>query len=163
MTTLLLLRHAKSSWEDPKLPDHERPLNRRGREAAAKVGRVLKEHSLSPELILSSTARRAVATAELVRDSGGAPPIETFRRLYLAEPEVYLEVLRSYDRPPERVMLVGHNPGLEALLSTWLGRSEPMPTAALACLRFPDASFRDLTLESPVELFHFWKPRELDD
>ncbi len=94
MKTLLILRHAKSSWKDDNLPDRERPLNKRGQEDAPKMGALLRKHDLLPDLVLSSPAQRARSTAELVIDESGYEGKAEYREeLYSFDAEPYLEAL----------------------------------------------------------------------
>ena len=108
MRTLLLLRHAKSSWDDPQLDDHERPLTKRGARDAARIGDYIAEGELTPDLVLCSDAVRAKATLTLVvsRLASGAPRIIYDRTLYLAEPSAILARLAKADASAHRVMIV---------------------------------------------------------
>jgi phosphohistidine phosphatase len=115
MKTLLVLRHAKSSWNDPALDDHERPLNKRGRRDAPRMGELLREHGLIPDVVISSDAVRARLTAEAVAGAAGyAGAIVLDPRLYLAGPADILSLLQRVRGKAETVMIVGHNPGLES-------------------------------------------------
>ncbi len=131
MKTLLLLRHAKSSWDDAGLQDFDRPLNRRGMKTAPLMGRFMGERKLSPDLVLSSPAKRAAQTAQLVVETAGLGcELRYDERIYAASVPTLQEVLA--DVRAGEVLLVGHNPGLEELLEHLTGESEEMPTAALA-------------------------------
>lgn len=164
MKTLLLLRHAKSGWEDPLAPDHERTLTAGGKRAALKMGQRLGAAGLLPDLILCSTARRATSTCELVRESlGYGGRVEYMKELYLAEPQVYLDAVCEQAAAAECVLLIGHNPGIESLLSTLIGREERMPTAALACLALAGGDFSTMSVTTRCQLEHFWKPKEPGD
>ena len=130
MKTLLILRHAKSDWGNSQLSDHERPLNKRGKYDAPRMGAWLKQQDLVPELIISSTAERALTTAELVAlaaDFDGE--LRTERSFYLAGPPTYVEQLNELPNSYERVMVVGHNPGMEELVSLLTDRDRTMTTA----------------------------------
>jgi len=136
MKTLLLLRHAKSNWDDEALADYDRPLNERGRHDAPRIGRHLARLDLVPDLIVASGARRAEATAKRVAIAAGYPgDIRYTDELYLADPETFLEIARETDDVVARLMLVGHNPGIEELVTALTGHDERMPTAAVACFR----------------------------
>ena len=162
MKTLLLLRHAKSSWGDGDLADFDRPLNNRGRHDAPRMGQLLARHELTPDLIITSAARRAATTAELVAMAAEyAGDIQYTNELYLADPDTFLEVARETDDSVARLMLVGHNPGIEELVAALAGRDERMPTAALACFRLDIDHWRDLTDETAAEMLHLWRPKEL--
>jgi phosphohistidine phosphatase len=161
--TLLILRHAKSSWSEGGLADHDRPLNARGKVDAPRMGRLLRREGLTPELILSSTAERAVATAELVAQASGYEnEIRTTRHLYHAGPETYLEQLQRLPDEYGRVMVVGHNPGMEELIDQLTGSGEAMPTAALAQVELPIEQWAGLDETTEGKLINLWLPRELD-
>ena len=163
MKTLLILRHAKSSWKQPGLADHDRPLNRRGNRDAPRVGLLLRRQALTPDLIVSSTAERARATAVQVADGAGCgSPVELDRRLYLAEPEAIVDVVRNLGGEASRVLVVGHNPGLQELVARLTGRDELLPTAALAQIELPSADWAELRTFSPGRLAGLWRPKELD-
>lgn len=135
MKTLYLLRHAKSSWNDSNLQDFDRPLNVRGRETAPLVGRFIRKKNLRVDLILSSPAARARQTAALVKESAGlSAELRYDERVYEADAARLLEVVAQADDSADAVVLVGHNPGMEELLTFLTGESRSMPTAALACL-----------------------------
>lgn len=162
MLTLLVLRHAKSSWDDPNLSDHQRPLNKRGRKAAKKVGELLASRSLLPSVILASSARRVEQTIELLKETSGyAGPVQVYRRLYLAEPETYVDCLNELADSRSPVMCVGHNPGLEQLVAQHASRHESLPTAALAELHFDIGSWTELDNDTPAELVNLWRVKEL--
>jgi len=166
MKTLLLMRHAKSSWKDTKLSDVERPLNKRGRQDAPLMGQLLIDRELVPQHILSSTAVRSQQTAEAVIEkiTGSSdlnPQIEYLDRLYMAEPPEYYEVLHKLHDGIERVMVIGHNPGLETLLQLLSNRIESLPTAVLAHLVLPIQSWSELTPDTTGELVDIWRPKEV--
>ena len=161
MKTLLLLRHAKSSWKDPELEDHDRPLNKRGKRTAPLIGALLQGESLVPDLILCSSAVRAYNTALLVAEACGyGGEIEQTRRLYLAEPRTYVQVLRNVAEKYERVLVVGHNPGIEALLQGLTQEAMTMPTAALAYIELPLKRWKDFDLKSECKLVNMWLPKK---
>ena len=155
--TLYLLRHAKSSWDDPELDDHDRPLSARGRRAAALMGAHLREEGVRPDLVLCSSARRARETYERVAaglgGEEGPPPVRFERGLYLAASDRLLEHLRAVPDEARAVLLIGHNDGLPQLALHLAGAAEgearkslaaKFPTAALAVLTFDLPSWRDL-------------------
>ena len=113
MKRLYLLRHAKSSWKDTSLPDHDRPLSGRGRRAAKAIARHLREQDLEPQLVLCSTARRARETLERIQPALGAATVEFEHDLYAASADALLERLRRVPDTVASVMLIGHNPGLQ--------------------------------------------------
>lgn len=162
MKTLLIMRHAKSSWEEAGLHDHDRPLNKRGKLNAPRMGRLLRELDLVPDLILTSSARRARDTAEAVADqSGFEGNIKVEEALYAAPPETYLEALAAADDSYERLLIIGHNPGLEELIDVLTDEREALPTAAIAQVALPIQSWQELTDETPGKLVKLWRPKEL--
>ena len=161
LKTLLILRHAKSSWKDSSLPDHDRPLNKRGLGDAPLVGRLIKDHDLLPELVLTSTAVRAQETARLVLEAAHFKgDIQARDDLYAFEPGAYLNVLTHLDDRFKRVMLVGHNPALEELLTGLTGEYQPFPTAALAQVELSIEHWRDISFGMQARLKNIWRPKE---
>jgi phosphohistidine phosphatase len=164
MKTLLLLRHAKSDWSDGSLPDHDRPLNRRGRETAPQMGRLIASLGLTPDRILTSTAVRARDTAELVaRSAGYEGEIEHRPDLYHASPHDCLAALGNLPDEIDSAMIVAHNPGLEELVSGLAGNYERYPTAALAQVELDIAAWKDLRDWSQARLVNIWRPKELEE
>jgi phosphohistidine phosphatase len=158
---LLLLRHAKSSWDDPDLSDHDRPLAPRGRRAAKLIGSHLREKRIGISLVLCSSARRARETAELA-ELDGELLIE--HELYGASPSQLLDRLRRVPEDAEVVILVGHNPTMQELaieLSGYSGElaGRKFPTAALATFSI-EGSWRELD-PLRTRLVSFITPREL--
>jgi phosphohistidine phosphatase len=115
MRQLLLLRHAKSSWDDPGLPDHARPLNARGKRAAAVMAAVMQDLGLAPDIVLVSSARRTLQTLEAISPLADSPIIELMDDLYLATWQRMMDVLRSLPETARSVLLIGHNPGMHDL------------------------------------------------
>ena len=135
MKTLFVLRHAKSSWNEPDISDFDRPLNERGVAAAPFMGKLMAARQLSPDVILSSPANRARTTSELLKAAAGLEvPIKFDDRIYEASPQSLLGVIAEIEVLNASAMLVGHNPGIEGLIRILTGRIEPMPTAALAII-----------------------------
>ena len=162
MKSLLVLRHAKSSWSDPSLADHDRPLKKRGRRAAPLMGRLVRARGLLPEIIISSTARRARATALAVADAAefkGVVHLDP--RLYECEPENVISVLHEF--PHDRIMIVGHNPTLENLVRWLTGQETRLPTAALAQIDLPISGWTECRLDGSATLADVWRPRELSE
>ncbi len=161
MKTLLLLRHAKSSWKKSDLPDHERPLNRRGKKEAPKVGVYLKENGLVPDLILSSTAKRAHDTAEAVAEACGFEgQVELYQDLYMSDTASYLDILRCMPDKAGRVLVVGHNPDVEELLTLLTEVNEHLTTSALAIITLPISNWEELNEATDGRLQNLWVPRE---
>ena len=162
MKTLLVLRHAKSSWNDPALDDHERPLNKRGRRDAPRMGELVREYGLMPGVVISSDAVRARLTAEAVAEAARyAGEILLDPRLYMAGPADILSLLQRVREKAETVMIVGHNPGLEKLVEQLTGEWQDLPTAALAQIGLPIDQWCELKLSTRGTLVGLWGPEEL--
>ncbi|MFU8826377.1 MAG: SixA phosphatase family protein [Brevefilum sp.] len=163
MKTLLLMRHAKSSWKDPDLTDFDRPLKKRGRKDAKRIAKVIDANDLFPDLILSSSARRAVETVEIIIDTlEYENEIIYSDALYMGEPSDFIEALSTLDSDIEKVMIVAHNPGLEAYLQIIDGEIEAMPTGALGYLKLSLEDWRDISFETMGEMVGFWKPKSME-
>jgi phosphohistidine phosphatase len=159
---LLILRHAKSSWSHPELEDHDRPLNKRGLRDAPRMGRWIREQKLEPDLVLSSSAVRAYSTARLALEAARCKAeVRLEPELYLAAPATYLEHLSRLSDAHRRVMVVGHNPGLEELLHLLTGAEDAMPTAALADVRLSAASWSVVDGRTRGTLAGYWRPKTL--
>ena len=163
MKTLLVLRHAKSSWKEAGLDDHERSLNKRGRRDGPRMGKLVREHGLTPDVIISSDAVRARLTAEAVAETSRyTGEIRIEGALYAASPADILAVLRTVDtRTAATVMVVGHNPGMEELVARLTREQPELPTAALAQIVLPIDQWRDLKLSTGGTLLGHWRPEEL--
>ncbi len=162
MKTLLVLRHAKSSWNNVYLTDHDRPLNERGKYDAPRMGRLLRREELTPDLMLSSSAKRALSTAELVAEACGYENEILVRRdLYHAAPEDYVEALHASGGSHSIVMVVAHNPGAEEIVELLTDEYERMPTAGLAYISLPLGAWTELSLDTAGKLENFWRPKEL--
>lgn len=162
MKTLLLLRHGKSNWTDTSLADHDRPLKKRGREAAKRMGRLIRELNLVPDHILTSSAERTTATAQLAATEakfGGE--VEVVPVLYHADPSAFVAIVSRVPNRFERVLIVGHNPGMEDWIDRLTGRVETFPTAALARIELPVDSWLDLSLNTRGTLEGLWRPKEI--
>lgn len=160
---LFLLRHAKSSWDNPALSDHARPLAARGRKASRKMARQIRQSKIRPALVFCSSAARARETLERVGPSG---EIRIEDRLYAASARELLERLRDVPETVDSVMLIGHSPGIEDLALDLADRSalraaveEKFPTAALATLTF-ESRWRELQ-PGCAKLTSFIRPRDL--
>jgi phosphohistidine phosphatase len=166
MKSVLILRHAKSSWKHAELTDHDRPLNKRGKRDAPRMGKLLKNQHLVPETIVSSTAIRAHATAELVAKASGyrgeGREITLNKSLYEAGPQAYLDALHDLSDDYVRVMIVGHNPGLEELVEMLTGEIHIMPTCSLAYVKLLDIqSWLEVDYATKGKLEVIWRPRDL--
>jgi len=161
--TLLLMRHAKSSWRDAGLEDHERPLNGRGRRAAPYMGKLLAERGLTPDHILTSSALRAQDTARTVaQELAYAGPFEVTRRLYLADPKTYLAALADLPPSVQRPLIVGHNPGISELVFELTGTELDMPTAAVALIEVPTQDWSSFPERGAAKLAGYFRPPKED-
>jgi len=165
MRTLYLLRHAKSSWDDPALPDRERPLAPRGRRDAKRIGKHLRRLGITPALVLRSSAVRTQETLDLLRPAQAEVEVQVEEQLYGASSETLLERIHSVPDEVNSVLLIGHNPGLQDLpLALAAGGAE---RERLEC-KFPTAALATLALEcwsslSPgdAELAAYVVPKQL--
>lgn len=171
MKTLTLLRHAKSAWDDPAARDFDRPLNRKGRRAACRVGAEMRERGLAFDRVIASPAARVVETLADVGEGYGEPIRASYdERLYLASVATLLEAVRATDDDAGRLLLVGHNPGLErlAMLLTRDDRdglrgalSVKYPTATIVEIGLPVDRWRDVAA-GIGRVMRFIRPRDLD-
>jgi phosphohistidine phosphatase len=165
---LFLLRHAKSSWDQPGLADHDRPLAPRGRRASRLIAGHLRSERISPALVLCSTSTRTRETLDRILPVlGDEMEIRMERDLYAASSAQLLDLLRGLGDEVDSAMLIGHNPGIEDLAVELAGRGERLadlrakfPTAALASLELA-GDWPDLG-PGRAELVGFVKPRELE-
>jgi phosphohistidine phosphatase len=169
MKTLTLLRHAKSSWNDPVERDFDRPLNRRGRKAAQAIGREMRLQGLAFDQIIASPALRVVETLDDVAIGYGAllnPQYD--KRVYLASRQSLIEIVHEADDAADRLLIVGHNPGLETLALSLAEKGAlrddlavKYPTATLAEITFPVDTWSEVA-EGRGTLRRFIRPRDLD-
>lgn len=160
MKTLYVLRHAKSSWDEPDLSDFERPLNKRGERAAPFMGELMARKGFRPAVILSSPAARARRTADLVKEAAGLDSEIIFDdRVYEASPQQLRQVIAEIDDAFDSAMLVGHNPGCEGLIRLLTGDLEPMPTAALAAIELKIDEWNAVD-DGIGELQRVYRPKE---
>lgn len=171
MKTLTLLRHAKSTWDDPVARDFDRPLNPRGRRAAQRVGREIRAQALGFDKALASPAVRVIETLEEVGRGYGEALQPTYdQRLYLASADALLDLVQAVDDQVNRLLIVAHNPGLErlVLLLTEPGSGKlreeaeiKYPTATLAEIGLPVERWSEVA-EGCGTLTRFIRPRDLD-
>jgi phosphohistidine phosphatase len=170
MKTLLLLRHAKSSWDDASLADFDRQLAERGRKSAPKVGKELASRGWLPDIVLVSPSVRTRQTWGLVAAELSRPPKAAFpKTLYMASPELLLQKLRRTSKKADTLLMIGHNPGMEALAERLAGAGsdagslarlkEKFPTAALARFTF-DGAWTELDF-GVARLTDFLRPKDL--
>jgi phosphohistidine phosphatase len=171
MKTLILMRHAKSAWDDPHQKDIDRPLNDRGRKAAPEMGAWLAGAGYAPDVVLCSTARRTRETLELMKGALPAHAQTQFlQSLYMAAPREMLAEIGKTPAKAGTVMLLGHNPGIGSLAALLAGDGDAktlgnlhgkFPTAAIAVLRFDVPQWSALAPGSG-RLIAFQRPRDLD-
>ena len=162
MKTLLILRHAKSSWNHPELSDYDRPLNARGKRDAPRMGKHLRKHGLIPDRILTSSAKRARKTASRVAKACGyTGKVKKLDAFYDTIAEVYFETLQTLPDKYARVMVVGHNPTMEQLVGYLTEQDRQMPTAALAHIELPIEHWEALDLNTVGTLINLWTPKTL--
>lgn len=161
MKTLTIFRHAKSSWDSPELPDHDRPLNKRGERDAPAMGERLKDAGIRPSLIIGSPAIRAWQTARIVAKQIGYP-IEFLHRepgLYHAGVNKLLDIISAQDDGFNSIMIVGHNPGLTDLANELVpGVTTNIPTAGYIAVRV-DSDTWDLRTRKSARLIRFDYPK----
>jgi phosphohistidine phosphatase len=176
MHQLLLLRHAKSSWDDKSQPDRDRPLNARGQRAAAAMRAAIRELGLEPNLVLLSPSRRTRETLEALEPWDEAPLIEPVEAIYLASAPQLLSVLHGVAETVRSVMLIGHNPGMHELALMLVGPHPPdglshavRKAAERLATAFPTGALAEFSVPGPwsqlnegsTQLVRFLRPRDL--
>ena len=155
MKHLLLLRHAKSSWKDFSLPDHDRGLNKRGKLSAPLMGNKLSIKSIQPQLIISSTAKRALKTAKLIAKEINYSEIDikTNRNLFHASPETITNIISQCDDSIQKLMLVGHNPGVTGFANLLLNKIQfnNIPTAGLITFSIDINNWKELLSQQSIQ------------
>ena len=162
MKNLLLMRHAKSSWKNVSIPDHQRPLNKRGKGDAPRMGKHLQSQDIPLDAILCSTALRARETANgFLKEYTFEGEVLYVDDLYQADPATIMAVLRLLPEQVETAMVIGHNPGLDDFLELVCDEYEHMPTACIAYVTFHIDQWVNLHEITRGGLVHFWKVREI--
>ena len=162
MKTVLILRHAKSSWDNPNLADYGRPLNKRGKRDAPRMGKHILQQGLVPDRILTSSAKRARKTAaKVAKACNFTGTVKKLDRFYHAPPGIYLETLQAVSDKHRCVMVVGHNPTMELLARHLTHKIVTMPTAALAHIEFPIQNWDSPEFHSSGKLVNLWTPKTL--
>ncbi len=173
MAQLLLLRHAKSSWDDPALRDHDRPLNPRGERAARAMSNAFAMLRLSPDLALVSSSVRTRQTFDALRLMTEAIEIDISDRLYLADATTIMERLHEVPETARSVLVVGHNPGLYDTAIELVGRdpaARPEPPVSRLLDGYPTASLAEFSIEVPWsaigpgagKLLRFQRPEDFE-
>jgi phosphohistidine phosphatase len=164
MKTLLIMRHAKSSWNELNIPDHDRPLNRRGKHDAPLMGKLLRDKKMTLDLIISSTAVRAETTASLIAKAFKYKgEIILNKLIYSAEPTDLLNLLSKCSDRYNSILLIGHNPTVEETIQMLTNSPEiTMATCALAHLTLTIDNWTDLEKQTVrSNLVNLWTPKEL--
>ena len=162
MKKLLIMRHAKSCWKNSDLADHERPLKKRGRNDAKRMGKLLKSKKIIPDLIICSTAVRAQETADyLVENMKYKNEVIFTDALYMAEPKDILTSITDHATDHKSVLIIGHNPGSEALLQILTGKVESLPTASIAYITAKIDRWKDIVNNEDVKLKKLWRPKDI--
>ncbi|NLG49872.1 MAG: histidine phosphatase family protein [Chloroflexi bacterium] len=161
--TLLVMRHAKSSWQEEELPDHERPLTRRGKKAARRSGEELAARHLTPDIVLSSTAERARLTVrQFIKGSRYDGDVRFDASLYLSEIPEHLRALQQLPDEAHTALLVGHNPTLEELVTLLSGHRTQLPTATVVCLMLPIDQWSQISEQTRGSVGFILSPKEPD-
>ena len=160
MKKLILMRHAKSDWNHPNLSDHQRPLNKRGRQDASRMGVLLQEKGIEIDTILCSTAQRTRETlALLLEEYTFEGELRFVELLYNADLRDYLAVLAELPDDIETAMLIGHNPTMSSALEFFTDSFEPFTAAAIAYLEFDAESWGVLIENHEGSLLGYWTPK----
>jgi len=162
MTHILLMRHAKSSWDNEDLSDHQRPLNARGRLASEKIALTLHAKGFSPDEIWASDSQRTTETAKIImRTLPGSQTVKFSDQLYHASAEKIEAEANKYQRPEGSLMILAHNPGMEALFEQLTGTYIRFPTAACAIFKINETQTKWFHREG-LTYVDFIKPKDLD-
>lgn len=163
MPTLLLMRHAKSSWRDTSLSDEQRPLKKRGKRAAKKMGSLLRKKRLKPDLVLTSPATRARQTVKRVLKAAEREvPVIPIEALYFKGAEACLAAIQTSASTATKLLVVGHNPDLESLIERLTGAHTLVPTAAIAVIR-TECAWKKLGRNGRSTLVAVYRPKDLPD
>ena len=164
MKQLIIVRHAKSDWENPDLRDFDRPLNKRGKTNAPEMAHRLVKKQIKPELIVSSTALRALTTAKFFADTWQMPlaDIQGQPSIYEASVNTLLKVINNFDNKYNMIAMFGHNPGLTDLVYYLDGHIYEMPTCSVVILEFPFDDWAMIS-EGTAKVVLFDYPKSGDD
>lgn len=160
---LLILRHAKSSWKNKKLNDHDRPLNKRGRREAVKMGKYLKKINMIPNTVVTSSALRAIQTTALVcRHSEYKGLVKVNSGFHLGGMDSYLHSIAETASNTTRLLIIGHNPGLEELVRFLTCRSLKIHTCTLVQLNLEIVNWKNIAFQQVVrsEIMNIWRPKK---
>ena len=156
------MRHAKSSWKDSNIADHKRPLKKRGKNDAKRMGKLLKSKKIIPDLIICSTAKRAQQTADhLIESMKYKNEIVFTDALYMAEPKDILTAIADHAQDQKTVLIIGHNPGSEALLQILTGKVESLPTASIAYTTAKIDKWKNIMKCEELKIKKLWRPKDI--
>ena len=162
MKKLFIIRHAKSSWRDDTLDDFERPLNKRGKANAPFMGERLKERNIMPDIIISSPAKRAKTTAEIIAKKVNYKKEIVFNQdIYEAEPSALHYILSKLDNKNSVVFLFGHNPELNMMAEIYAGFDENIPTCGVVEIEFDCDKWADISAKN-AKLVSFDYPKRYE-
>ncbi len=162
---LLILRHAKSSWKDKKLDDHDRPLNKRGRREAIKMGEYLKKMNMMPDTIITSSALRAIETTKYTcRYSGYNNLVEVNFSLHQGGIDAYINALTAVANDKQKLLIIGHNPDLEELAGIIINKTIKIPTCTLVQINLSIENWKSISLHCNFrsELVNIWRPKQIE-
>lgn len=163
MKKLYIIRHAKSSWSDAALNDFERPLNKRGKANAPIMGKRLKKKGIMPDIIISSTAKRAKSTAEMiVKEIGYEKKVLFNENIYEASVDEFRKILTALDDKQSTVFLVGHNPELNMLVDYYVKFYENIPTCGVVEIEFDCERWAEIEPKN-AKLLSFDYPKKSDE
>ena len=162
---LLILRHAKSSWKEKRVDDHDRPLNKRGRREAIKMGEHLKKINILPDIIVTSSALRAIETTKyLCIYSGYNDLVEVNFSLHRGGIDAYINALATVSNDKQKLLIIGHNPDLEELAGILINRKIRIPTCTLVQLKLSIEKWKSIDLHRNFrsELVDMWRPKKIE-
>ena len=171
MHQLLLLRHAKSSWDEPKLADRNRPVSKRGRRAMSAVRQAILDLGLTPDVVLVSPSRRTLETLAALGPWDATPLVEQMETLYLATAQQLLAVLRGMNETVRSAMLIGHNPGMHELAALLAGASVASDATQRMTAKFPTSALAEFSIATQwhqldaagARLVRFLTPKDLPE
>ena len=162
MKTIYLIRHAKSSWDEHTIEDHERPLNERGRQDAEKMAEYLKDQGIRPDFALCSTAKRTKETFSYFTRFFDSLPLHLTKKLYLASVSALEEEIHAIQNEYSHVLLFGHNNGVSALVSIILEKNVDLPTCSFTQIEFPVNDWKEADLKN-ARIIAAISPKELPE
>jgi phosphohistidine phosphatase len=164
MKTLYIIRLAKSSWDSSAKSDFDRPLNRRGLRDAPIMGTVLKQKAIKPDLVISSSAKRAKKTALIISEQIGYEESDILfdENLYLASANEILEIIQNVDDYVESLFIIGHNPGMTEFINHFSDAFiDNLPTAGVFSMEFDMSSWKSLKTKSAKNCFFDYPKKHL--